>query len=205
MKDRKEYDTLYNHTHKAENKAWREANKDVLVGKQKGYAALHRVELAAYQKDYHAKSKAKKQAYDRRRWLRDKKKMMSRAVAWKKAHPEAVSKSGSKRYIKNKAHILAVNKAWKQANPHKINAMAAKRRAALLNAVPPWLTPRQQAEITKFYSRAKALSRSTGVEHHVDHKYPLQGKTVSGLHVPWNLQILTADQNYRKSNKLIAA
>ena len=38
---------------------------------------------------------------------------------------------------------------------------------------------------------------------HVDHIHPLKGENFSGLHVPWNLQYLTSEENQRKYNRLI--
>jgi hypothetical protein len=75
---------------------------------------------------------------------------------------------------------------------------AAKRRAARLQRTPPWADLKA---IRAVYALARALTVSTGVEHHVDHEYPLQGKLVSGLHVPANLRVITWRENVRKRNR----
>lgn len=56
-------------------------------------------------------------------------------------------------------------------------------------------------EIASIYEACRKRSAVTGVPHHVDHIVPLQGRMVCGLHVHWNLQIMTASENCRKSNR----
>jgi hypothetical protein len=65
-------------------------------------------------------------------------------------------------------------------------------------ATPFWSNP---DEIEKVYSEARRLTFETGIQHHVDHIIPIRGKNVSGLHIPANLQILTATENLKKSNR----
>lgn len=69
-----------------------------------------------------------------------------------------------------------------------------------LNATPTWLTEEHLSSIRQVYQEAIELSVSTGVKHHVDHIYPLKGKTICGLHVPWNLRAIPALQNLTKGN-----
>jgi hypothetical protein len=58
-------------------------------------------------------------------------------------------------------------------------------------------------EINKIYKKSKEISLTTGIVHHVDHIIPLHGKTVSGLHVESNLQIIEAFKNSQKYNSFI--
>lgn len=80
-------------------------------------------------------------------------------------------------------------------------ARLAFGRAARSKRTPPWLTDAHFEEFYDFYSRARGVTDLTGVPHQVDHIVPLRGKKVSGLHVPWNLQIITAEANLRKGNR----
>lgn len=77
-----------------------------------------------------------------------------------------------------------------------------RRDAVKIKAAPAWLSKEQLEEMRCFYEEARRMTTTTGVVHHVDHIVPLRGKTVCGLHVPWNLQILTAAENKAKGNKI---
>lgn len=79
--------------------------------------------------------------------------------------------------------------------------ICARRRAKKLQATPPWLTDDHKKSIAAIYRRAVQLTKETGTEYHVDHIVPLAGRNVRGLHVPWNLQVITASENHRKWNK----
>ena len=67
-------------------------------------------------------------------------------------------------------------------------------------ATPKWLSPRDRNLINRLYDHAKTMTWTTGELHVVDHIVPKISPFVCGLHVPWNLQILSAEENNRKSN-----
>lgn len=91
---------------------------------------------------------------------------------------------------------------WSKDNLDRRRFSGAKRRASKLNATPSWLTENDWMEIRRYYKVASFLTEKTGVKYCVDHIHPLQGENVCGLHVPWNLQVLTDAENTSKGNKL---
>ena len=86
-------------------------------------------------------------------------------------------------------------------HPDKKRAKNAKKRAKNSLRVPDWLTKQDWETIRTYYTEAVAKSHTTGFAWEVDHIIPLNGKEVSGLHVPNNLQVIPKSENASKSNK----
>lgn len=114
------------------------------------------------------------------------------------------NKEKYKKYREKHKEIRAKNnKEWKLNNREKCTEVENRRRAKKLNATPSWLTEKHIKEIQNIYKECAKIAKETGIKHNVDHIIPLQGVNVSGMHVPWNLQILTAENNSKKGNRII--
>lgn len=132
-----------------------------------------------------------------------------------KPKSEASKAAGRRYYEKNKDLVTArannrpaeevrkYRKTHKLRNPEMYKALTSVRKRRHRNATPKWLTEEDKLVIRKLYLEAMRLTKLTGVRYVVDHKYPLISDEVCGLHVPNNLQIMTQDENLRKSNKLL--
>jgi hypothetical protein len=123
------------------------------------------------------------------------------AVSKKEIRRKANSEYFKKYREANREKARKATRKWQITNTEKVNAYFAKRRAKKLQATPNWLTAEHHLQIEGFYLLAKEMERQLGQKYEVDHIVPLKGKTVSGLHVPWNLQILTKTENCSKNNR----
>jgi 5-methylcytosine-specific restriction endonuclease McrA len=136
--------------------------------------------FASYNKSY-AGTKAKRDYYDKNRTD-----VIARAQA----------RTNEAKHLYRKRH--------KAANPEMYKELTNARRRRYREATPSWLSAEQKLEIRFHYRMAIALSRATGMPHAVDHIVPIQGEDVCGMHVPWNMQVITQDENLKKSNKFVA-
>jgi hypothetical protein len=85
-----------------------------------------------------------------------------------------------------------------------VTAWAVTAQIKRRHRVPKWLTKEDFRDIRAFYAMSRHLTEITKIVWEVDHIVPLQGKTVSGLHVPSNLQVVPKDVNRTKRNEFLA-
>jgi hypothetical protein len=146
-------------------------------------------------------------AYDKEYYQQYRLKNREKLAAYKKAwdfHNESKVKENSKqRYQDKKDEIKAYVAEYKKLNPAKANANKAKRKSAKLQRTPKWLTDIDFERIETQYKLAQILTKLHNEPWHVDHIIPLQGKLVSGLHVPSNLQVLKGSENCSKQNNFV--
>ena len=119
---------------------------------------------------------------------------------WYQENRETVIAAASTR----PAHVLReYRNAWKENNKVQVLADNKVRRRKHRQATPPWLTRKQKSEIRQLYQMAITMTQTTGEQYVVDHIVPLRSHEVCGLHVPWNMEVITQEENLKKSNKLV--
>jgi len=151
---------------------YRERNRERVLEMDRARYYLDKEKTLIQRKDYYAENKDS---------------VINRVTKWRSSNKDKARLYLRTHYAKNKPEYMA---------------RSAKRRAAKLNATPPWLTAIQQAQIQEMYDVALACTVQTGIQHHVDHIHPLQGDGFTGLHVPWNLQVIPGTENLSKGCRL---
>jgi hypothetical protein len=150
---------------------------------RKQYYQENRGRMLEYRKEYYQENRSEVIRYGKRYYQENREKRVE------------YNKHYGRQYRQdNRERVLECQKQYRQENPEIFRAGNAKYRAKKRNATPDWLTPIDHLVIRHIY-------KTCPEGHHVDHVVPLKGETVSGLHVPWNLQHLPAAENISKGNR----
>lgn len=169
----------------AADKEYRAANLAAIKVQKAEYRLAHLTEIAARDKAYREANleplKAKSEAYR----AKTRPEAITRTAEWREANPEKYAAQLAKAALQPSKPRTPEQKAHHAAHQ-------SIRCRKLVCARPLWA---DRAAIDAIYLKAQQLGM------HVDHIIPLKGKTVSGLHVESNLQLLTPRENARKRNK----
>lgn len=185
------------------NRKWRESKPSYF----REYAVANRDSINANYAKWLEKNREAQRKYHREYQRKNKKRIKAqaelrgepvaariRAKEWSRKNPERKKELARRYWEINHEHERARLNALD--TPERKRENLARYRARKENAMPTWLTTKHKAQIRSIY--AEATKR--GLE--VDHAVPIRSKIVCGLHVPWNLQLLTPNANKTKSNRL---
>lgn len=132
-----------------------------------------------------------------------------------KPKTEAAKAAAKRYYARNREAVIARAAArpshetrvykdrYNQRNPEYRKAQTSLRKRRHREATPPWVTQEQKRVMRNLYLQAQRLTKITGERYVVDHIVPLISDEVCGLHLPWNLRVITQEENLKKSNKLV--
>lgn len=98
----------------------------------------------------------------------------------------------------NREKARATRRASYQRARMPYIARTVQKRGGAKGCVPSWLTKDHWRQIAEFYEHAQRLTLETGILHVVDHIDALKVTDSCGLHVPWNLQVITHRSNVQK-------
>lgn len=184
-------------------RAKRHADRDPAAAKARS-AAQYEKHRARHQMRWAARYDANKQKESERKrkyYEENREACAARGKRYREANRETESERRKQYRAANADRIRARNAAYREANRDRYASYQKARECRIRKAMPPWVT---EAELAPFYALARDFTIQTSIAHHVDHIVPLQGRGVCGLHVPWNLQVLPAQANQSKGNRLAA-
>lgn len=154
----------------------------------------------ALARGWHASHRSEANANRKARYIANREHELAMRKKWRQENPERAAAIVQQWTQAHKAEKAAGDRSWRQRNVGRLNAHSARKRAEQRSRTPEWA---DLNAIRQVYERARVIREITGEEVHVDHIYPLRGKTVSGLHVHNNLRVVLKEENLRKGNKLI--
>lgn len=167
--------------------------------KEQNAAREQRPEIRAIRRSYREKNKVACNARSKEGKRKNAARNAIYNKGWYRAHkaknPELYKNRDRAQYAKRKEYFAQKYKRWVATNPEKRKAFRKHHETIRRRLIGGQALARAHRKETLLIYQACPPG------HHVDHIVPLKGKTVIGLHVPWNLQYLPARENMSKGNR----
>jgi hypothetical protein len=163
---------------------------------QSKYREAHREEIVAKKRAYYAANKEVISAARKQKRDGNKEEYNAKIRAYRTANPDAAKKI-NRWQVENKEQHLAARRANYARNSAKELARTRRRTGRIRHSELIMSQP-ELAEVQGMYDFCRIFK-----SFEVDHVLPLNGATVSGLHVLSNLQVLTRSENRSKGNRLL--
>ena len=146
---------------------WYQDNKEVVKAKSRAYYAANKETQNAKKREYYHSNKERENA---------------RCLEYKN---------------NNKQKLRLYYKRYNEDNKESRTEAWARRRALRRKQVPVHLRdcPHEKQRLVQIYKLRNIISEATGVQHHVDHMWPLSD---GGPHWSGNLQVIPAAENMSK-------
>lgn len=162
------------------------------------YRAAHREELRMAATAYRAANLKRIAERDAAYWRANKKKISAYYAAYQRANKAKLAEYQAAYRRSHREKFAAKRAINRRSRREKLAAYQALNRAGKIRATPSWAN---LFFIEEAYDLAQLRTKATGFKWHVDHIVPLRSKSVCGLHVENNLQVIPAIHNISKGNR----